>query len=85
MNRQDRLKVQRECAALVCMYCGRRAKGYSIKFGPNEAGNFVHKPINGQGAPVLCAATAIWHQAKFDARNDEPFTLVQSGHPHEVP
>ena len=78
MTRQDRLTVQKECAELVCMYCGRRASGYSIRFGPNEAGNFIHKPLRGNGEPVLCRASAIWSQVKWDARNDEPFKLVHS-------
>ena len=53
-----------DCAEDVCMYCGERALGYELAEGPNEAGNWVHKPKSG-GAAMLCKATAIHSRMRF--------------------
>ena len=49
-----------EAAKAVCPGCGRRALQYITEAsGPNSAHNWTHDRVDGEGDPMLCAASAI--------------------------
>lgn len=50
----------RDAAADVCMVCGGRASGTTLR-GPNMAGNYTH-------GDDICPATAIWSRIHFESR-----------------
>lgn len=59
IRRDERRKTLLASCRDICMYCGGRALGYTLRpDGPNSAGNFIHASFKYQ--PIMCVASALW-------------------------